>query len=450
MAVKIGFVTIAEPLPDLAAAREKMQASAAALVVVGAEVATAGDVFTEMEAVRREAKRLRREEVDLLVIHLGAWAPDEFSIALTEEVDAPFVMWATPEELAGRFPDGGLVGMTQTGGTLSKMGKRFTILYGDPGDAETLGKLKTTLAAAGAAKALRSARVGLMGGHCPGMTDATFHELELRRAAGVEVDHIDLALLGKAVAEADDARAQRIAAEEMPALGKVTDASASDLVHAATIYLGLRSIVDEHGLDAIAVKCWPELKGMGIASPCYALSRLSDEGVMAACEGDLTAAVSMLLLSKLTGSPAYLTDFLSMERGQNTVLGFHCGAAASKLAAPDATTELRLHDDKTNPTSCWKAGVTVDFPVRPGRVTFARLGEVRGSYRLVVMGGEALGAEMFVRGNTIRVKMDTDVMEVLEKAIREGHEHHYVLAHGDVRGELAALADLIGIRCVTI
>ena len=450
MTLKVAFITLAEPLPDLAAASQTMRASAAALEGLGAEIITTDKVFTDLDDVRAEANRLRREDVDLLVIQLGAWAPDEFSILLTSEINAPFVMWAAPEKLKGRFPDGGLVGLTQTGGTLSKMGKTFTILYGAPDDPDTLAKLKTKLCAVRAAKALRSARVGLVGGHCPGMTDATFHELELKRTVGVTVDRIDLTTLAERIAGADNARARDIAAGDMPRLGTVTDATQQNLIEAAKIYLGLRALVDERALDAVAVKCWPELKEMQIASPCYALSRLSDEGVMAACEGDLTAAVSMLLLATLTGSPAYLTDFLSIEREENTLLGFHCGAAASKLADPDADTELRLHDDLHKPTSCWKPGLTVDFPVRTGRVTFARLGEVRGAYRLIVMTGHALPAEMFVRGNTIRVKMDTAVTEVLEKAIREGHEHHYVLAHGDVRNELIELAGLLCINAVLI
>jgi len=450
MSITIGLVTIAEPLPRLESARQNLHASVKALEALGAKVVTTRDVLTDLDAVRAEARRLRHEEVDLLVIQLGAWAPDEFSICLTREVSAPFMIWAIPEKLTGHFPDGGLVGMTQTGGTLAKMGMRFNILYGAPDDEQVLCRIRTAMKAVDAAKRLRSARVGLVGGHCPGMTDATFHELELKKVIGVEVDHIDLSVLANAIADADHAEAQRIVAHDMPASGTVVDPSEADLLEAARTYLGLRALVREHGLDALAVKCWPELKQLGLASPCYALSRLSDEGVMAACEGDLTAAVSMLILHALTDSPAYLTDFLTIERDKNTVLGFHCGAAASELADPDATVQLRLHDDKTNPDSCWKAGVTVDFPVKPGRVTFARLGEVRGTYRLIIMGGQALPAEMFVRGNTIRLKMDTDVMEVLEKTIREGHEHHYVLAHGDVTDELIELAELLGIGAVLI
>lgn len=121
-----------------------------------------------------------------------------------------------------------------------------------------------------------------------------------------------------------------------------------------------------------------------------------------------------------------------------------------KNAGIETVIELRLHSEPESPTCAWKKGVTVDFPVKPGRVTFARLGEVKGVYRLIVMGGEALPPDLFVRGNTLRVRMDTNVTEVLEKTIREGHEHHHVLAHGDLRDELSEVGKLLGIRTVLI
>ena len=125
MRIKIGFIAIAEPLPDLKAARDKLRKSIKMLERMDVDVVAVHDIVTELEEVVKEARRFRREEVDLFIIQWGAWAPDEFAISMTREIDAPFILWTIPEDLRGGFPDGGLVGLTQTGGTLSKMGKRF-------------------------------------------------------------------------------------------------------------------------------------------------------------------------------------------------------------------------------------------------------------------------------------------------------------------------------------
>lgn len=133
---------------------------------------------------------------------------------------------------------------------------------------------------------------------------------------------------------------------------------------------------------------------------------------------------------------------------ENIIYEFHCGAAACKLAANEAQIELRTHGEKRALT--WKPRVTVEFPIAPGRVTYARLGEVKGVYRLLIMGGKSLETERFSRGNIAKVRLDSDMWEAVKRAVAEGYEHHYILALGDVREELLELGKLMGIRTVIL
>jgi len=91
-----------------------------------------------------------------------------------------------------------------------------------------------------------------------------------------------------------------------------------DLHGAAAIYLALQEIVEEHGLDAVALKCFdllPILKN----TACFALAKLNEDGVVAACEGDIISALGMLLLRELTGQPSFLANpsTIDVEAGQN-------------------------------------------------------------------------------------------------------------------------------------
>lgn len=74
----------------------------------------------------------------------------------------------------------------------------------------------------------------------------------------------------------------------------------------------------------------------------------------------------------------------------------------------------------------------VDFPLKPGRITFARIGEIKAKYRMVTYTGEAVETDMFVRGNPARIKLDSNAEDVVNGLIQEGSGHHQIAVHGDV------------------
>ena len=95
-------------------------------------------------------------------------------------------------------------------------------------------------------------------------------------------------------------------------------------------------------------------------------------------------------------------------------------------------------------------GVTAEFPVKPGRVTVMRLGNVPSAFRMLIAGGEAVETEQIVRGNPLEVRLGINVRDFLERVTSEGIEHHYLMVHGNVMDELTELCDLLGIAKVVI
>ncbi|MGI6692732.1 MAG: hypothetical protein ACOX46_02880 [Limnochordia bacterium] len=96
-----------------------------------------------------------------------------------------------------------------------------------------------------------------------------------------------------------------------------------DLHGAAAIYLALQEIVEEHGLDAVALKCFdllPILKN----TACFALAKLNEDGVVAACEGDIISALGMLLLRELTGQPSFLANPSTIDVEAGRISLAHC------------------------------------------------------------------------------------------------------------------------------
>lgn len=399
---------------------------------------------------RKAAQYFLKKSVDLLLIINAAYVPAQLMVNLVQHLKVPLVIWTVAEEIKKGFPEvGSVVGLTQNAGVITKMRRDFELIFGPPESKVTLQKISSIVKTISTQKKLSWARIGQIGKGCPGMLDTEFHLLELQNRIGPEVIYISInefidewnKLLESGI---DENEVTKELVQKIPQYG-ITNKEI--VTNSLKTYLALSEFVRREILDALSFRCWPELKSHGIGAPCLALSLLNDEGYPIACEGDLTAAISMLILYELTGKPAYLGDFLGIDGRENDIgLFFHCGAAASSLAEKKSSVSYRIHPEQVT----WDPGITVEFPIKEGNVTFARLGEIGGKYRLLTLRGQALRTKMFCRGNPAKIKFKKDVHSILEKLIKSGAEHHQIMVHGDLHYELALLCRLLGIEFIEV
>lgn len=88
--------------------------------------------------------------------------------------------------------------------------------------------------------------------------------------------------------------------EELTSMGPLDGGMAGAML----IYDRLREIVDRYGLSGLTLRCFDLLSTLQNTG-CMALSRLNDEGIAAACEGDIPALVTMMLGRRVTGCPGF-------------------------------------------------------------------------------------------------------------------------------------------------
>ena len=208
----------------------------------------------------------------------------------------------------------------------------------------------------------------------------------------------------------------------------------------------MRTIVERYDLDAIAIRCWPELRDVPPSlhvTPCYGMSRLADEGVVAACEADVSAAVTMFLLRRLTGAAPAVLDYNTVDRARNSLGFWHCGPHALSLAqSPD---DLRLGVPPIGGSEEWGGGCAMELSIKEGPATFAKL--TREYDRMSIASGTFVRPDRAaMRGGIGEAVMSTDVHGYLHQIIREGFEHHVCAVHGDVKGELQKFCTLADIR----
>ena len=126
------------------------------------------------------------------------------------------------------------------------------------------------------------------------------------------------------------------------------------------LYLALKRLVEAENLDAIAIRCWPELPRDYGQWPYLAVTRLADEGLPVACEGDVDGALTMLCCKFLGCGAPYISDWL--EHDQTSFVCWHGGMCPTCLTSDTGDgggPRIRPHFNNKKPA-------VVDATLKPG------------------------------------------------------------------------------------
>lgn len=106
--------------------------------------------------------------------------------------------------------------------------------------------------------------------------------------------------------------------EEMTSLG-VVDPGMSG---AEAIYEQLKEIVSQYRLQGVTLRCFDLLTTVKNTG-CIALSKLNDEGIPAACEGDIPTLLTMMLCKRITGELCFQANPARIQEN-GEILFAHC------------------------------------------------------------------------------------------------------------------------------
>lgn len=237
-------------------------------------------------------------EVDVLVATQPTISDGRLAAIVAQAYGGPVVLWATPENpdvrgsVVGGVSSNSLVGTHLFAATMRQLGRKdVDLVYADQDWAAAEAQLAAAVNRAYAAKTLRVAKVGLIGHQAPGFVDLHPDPFCLHKTfGGAVLEHVALDDL---IARAKALDAATVAADmglAMPG-GFANGALAVD-EKSSRLYLALKAIVDDENLDAVAIRCWPELPRDYGQWPYLAVTRLADAGFPVACEGDVATPAS--------------------------------------------------------------------------------------------------------------------------------------------------------------
>jgi L-fucose isomerase-like protein len=353
----------------------------------------------------------------LLIVSGGT---EHLAIAASEGIVGPVILLAHPERNS-------LPAALEVLARLRQLGRRGRIvLFGDDaGGDEALARLDRRLEVR---RRLRSARLGRIGAPSDWLVASTPARELVTATWGPEVIDVPLAEVTEALCDAslrEEATAIRCAVRA--GADSVGEPSPADLDAAAGIAAALRSVVRRHRLDACAVRCF-DLVIDNRTTGCVGLSWLLDEGVVAGCEGDVPATLTMLLLQLFTGEPAFMANPQDLDPGAGTLDLAHCTIARRLLSRY----ALRSHFESS-------LGVGIAGTLDPGPATLARIGgaDLRALF--------AVDAEIVGNGDhpqrcrtQVTLRLESPVSELLTHPLG----NHLVLARGHWAHELRAYHEL--------
>jgi len=226
------------------------------------------------------------------------------------------------------------------------------------------------------------------------------------------------------------------------------DVTKEDLIAAARYYRAYKEFAEENNYDALAISCWPQIKGETLA--CSIIGKLNQNGIPAACEGDLPGAVSMLMLHYLTGKPGTLMDMCAFDEEDETVLMWHCGPSP-EYYADDGGLKTTCSYQPNLAGETLRYGLINKMRFKPGPVTFMRL---TGEWdTLFLLDGKSVDyAKDSADGSggwigSLRLNRSSiGVLDFANTVLVQGFQHHYPMMEGDLTEELMELSAWLGLK----
>jgi len=219
-------------------------------------------------------------------------------------------------------------------------------------------------------------------------------------------------------------------------------ATQEDVISGIKSYVVARTLLIREQCDAITMDCLGALGRTKVSLPCIAWSKMNDDGIPAACEADLGALVTHIVVQYLFDRPGFQQDPVA-ETMREAIIGAHCSCPTRLrgFGTEPEPFDIVHHHGQRDATArpVWKVGQ---------RVTSADVlpGSDQAPTKMIISAGEVLEnvAVPPAGGCVISVMVKFDgVSDVLAYP-----GFHQIFFYGDYKRELVQFCRLLNIEPV--
>jgi len=280
------------------------------------------------------------------------------------------------------------------------------------------------------ANGLDGMRVGAIGARTTAFKTVRIDEDALE-AHGISMETYDLLrvyMRMEQVKESDPAYKAKF--EDLKNYSNWSESSEKALSSITKLGMVLDQIIEEDGLQAVAIRCWDEMQEFLHFSPCVLMSQYNERGKPAACEVDVGNAVAMYALMQASGEPVACLDWNNNygDEEDKCVL-FHCGPVPQDMMVDKGW--ISDHMIIKNAVGPEKGYGCNQGRIKPGAMTYASMRTADGKPEFYVGEGEfttdPLPENFFGCAGVAEIP---ELQDVLLYVCENGHRHHTSVTPG--------------------
>jgi L-fucose isomerase-like protein len=466
MSKRIGVAALARPTFDVPFAEELARDAFETLDALDVELVGSRKLLFDTVEATAALKDLAAQKLDALLLLQVTFTDASMAVEFARTVSAPLAIWAFPETRSGgRLRLNSFCGLNLALHALGRAGKAASYLYSSP-KAPHIGHALTALLTGATLmppptgpsgmpavtdqtlaqvtlENLKGRKIGLVGEHPVGFDTCRYDSSAIKALMGMDVEPITLGELFKRAKTAPIATVEKLRRDVGVSLKGIDEVDQVQLDRSLSVFDALRSLAQDKQCSAMAVRCWPEMFTEYGCAACGPMAMLNGAQIPAACEADVYGAMTSLLLQEIAGESSWLADIVDIDAASDTGVLWHCGLAPLSMCDPLFRPEAQIHTNRRMP-------LLHQFPLKPGRITLARISQARNRTTMIVGGGEVARAPMSFTGTSATVKFDGGTEKAMQRLLGHALEHHLAIVYGDHRGALRAVGSQLGLPVVEL
>ena len=261
----------------------------------------------------------------------------------------------------------------------------------------------------------------------------------IKSKLGVEIEEVSYEEFLEKWNSISQRKAKALAKEWISKAEKIVEPTENDVSLVARLYLAMKAMLKERKANALTL-----IYGESpFPVPCLAYTYLRDEGIPAACEGDINSLLMMILLHYLAEKPAFMGNTVLADVKNNVVAISHC-IVPTKMkgyaSEPLPYTLRSYHGLK------FRGSVTAYCQLEKGRkVTITRFNN--DLTKIFVCTGKILSCKDYEDPQLCRAVVKIKVRNVKD-FLNKTFGNHHVVIYGDYMRELRKIGDLLDVRVI--
>lgn len=436
--LNIGIITVAHMRDPSSSVTGIVNECISLVEDLGYSIVYNNRILFDETSVGEYINELKRNSVDAFIVVVTNWLePPTLIQPLYEFASIPFILWGFPES-DDNLDKGLFLGSSSAAAViksaLEQMDFKFQYIMGLPDNNHTSERVKTALNNIHASVKISRSKIGLVGYNSMGIYTATFDQLGIKKHLGIEIDcRADSFIVTEMMKIFSDDEINEVRQRFCKGyvFGENTEKSFELSIR---MYLALKQLVAEGRWEGLSVKCQHEFTSYLKCAACLPLSMLTDEGIVCSDEGDVHAAITMMIMRSMSDGDIFFGDIYPYNH-KSFLMG-HCGLVPHSCSEPGCDITLNEMDKRISRDGKNTGGIVTTLMYKSGDVTLARIeGRRERGYIMHIVEGAAVPARS-VGHNFSNVEINLgneyNYWDFIEKQL----SNHYVLIYDRIAKEL--------------